>query len=62
MKKAIFTLFLLLFICPAHASSQAEMDKYISSLMKKMTVREKLGQLNLLPGGDVTPVELWTQS
>ena len=54
MKKIILTLFLLLFICPAHASSQAEMDKYISSLMKKMTVREKLGQLNLLPGGDVT--------
>ena len=54
MKKIILTLFLLLFICPAHASSQKEMDKYISSLMKKMTVREKLGQLNLLPGGDVT--------
>ena len=30
------------------------MDTYISRLMSKMTLSEKIGQLNLLPGGDVT--------
>lgn len=30
------------------------MDKFIDSLMSKMTLREKLGQLNLPTGGDLT--------
>ena len=30
------------------------MDKFISELMDKMTLREKLGQLNLPAGGDLT--------
>ncbi|MGN0233569.1 MAG: beta-glucosidase BglX [Bacteroidaceae bacterium] len=57
MKKTLFILSLIFLICPASASSQQEMNKYISTLMKKMTLREKLGQLNLLPGGDVTTGE-----
>jgi len=36
------------------AASDAKMDKFISSLMQKMTLREKIGQLNLQPAGDVT--------
>ena len=31
---------------------QAEMDRFVSELMSKMTLREKLGQLNLPSGGD----------
>lgn len=31
----------------------AEMDRFVTDLMGKMTVREKLGQLNLPPGGDL---------
>jgi len=31
-----------------------KMDKFISELMKKMTVDEKIGQLNLVTAGEVT--------
>ena len=34
-------------------SKQIEKDKFISDLMDKMTLREKLGQLNLPSGGDM---------
>ena len=30
------------------------MSQFVSELMQKMTVEEKIGQLNLLPGGDLT--------
>lgn len=30
------------------------MNEYVDQLMQKMTVEEKIGQLNLLPGGDIT--------
>ena len=30
------------------------MDQFVAELMQKMTVEEKIGQLNLLPGGDLT--------
>ncbi|MBE7177404.1 MAG: beta-glucosidase BglX [Mucilaginibacter polytrichastri] len=33
---------------------QADMDNYIAALMKKMTLEEKLGQLNLPAAGDFT--------
>lgn len=36
------------------AKGDAKMDKFVSSLMQKMTLREKIGQLNLQPAGDVT--------
>ncbi|MBD5233163.1 MAG: beta-glucosidase BglX [Bacteroidales bacterium] len=35
-------------------SGDAEMDAFISELMSKMTLEEKLGQLNLVAGGDIT--------
>ncbi len=36
---------------------QQKMDKFIDDLMGKMTVQEKIGQLNLLPGSSVTTGE-----
>lgn len=43
---------------PAHqmkvSSKQAKMDAFIKTLMAKMTVDEKIGQLNLLTGGEAT--------
>jgi beta-glucosidase len=33
-------------------ATDSEMDKFISDLMSKMTIDEKIGQLNLLTGGD----------
>lgn len=30
-----------------------EMDRFVTDLMGKMTIREKLGQLNLPSGGDL---------
>lgn len=33
-------------------SADTEMDRFISDLMSKMTIDEKIGQLNLLTGGD----------
>ncbi len=35
------------------AQSQ-DMKSFIDNLMSKMTTEEKIGQLNLLPGGDIT--------
>lgn len=36
------------------AADDKEMDKFVGELMQKMTLREKIGQLNLQPAGDVT--------
>lgn len=36
------------------AAQQAKMNAFVSSLMSKMTVDEKIGQLNLLTGGEAT--------
>jgi len=39
---------------PAQTSTNAKMNQFVSSLMQKMTLDEKIGQLNLLtPGGGV---------
>lgn len=35
------------------ASDDAKMDKFIDDLMSKMTLEEKLGQINLPPGSDI---------
>lgn len=35
------------------APKESEMDKFISNLMQKMTLDEKLGQLNLPPSDDI---------
>ena len=36
---------------------QSDMDKYVSDLMKQMTLEEKIGQLNLPVAGDITTGE-----
>ena len=38
----------------ATAFAQDKMTRFIDALMQKMTVEEKIGQLNLLPGNDIT--------
>ena len=40
-----------------HSSGDAEMDRFVSSLMKQMTVEEKIGQLNLPVAGTITTGE-----
>lgn len=51
MKKILFLALLALVSCKQ--SSQSEMDRFVDDLMGRMTLQEKLGQLNLLPGGDI---------
>ncbi|MGY3054931.1 beta-glucosidase [Pedobacter sp. UYEF25] len=36
------------------ATKSTQMDQFVKSLMSKMTVEEKIGQLNLLTGGEAT--------
>ena len=52
MKKSIITT--LLMLCSLVSGAQQTMDEFISELMAKMTVDEKVGQLNLLPAGNIT--------
>ena len=49
-------LFALISLCLVTAVMRAadDMDAFISRLMSRMTFEEKVGQLNLLPGGDIT--------
>lgn len=54
MKKLFMMIALLGVTMLASADYDKEMDKFITSLMKKMTLREKIGQLNLQPAGEVT--------
>lgn len=55
MKKRNFILGLPLLISVgcSNMTGGSEMDKYIDNLMSKMTLREKLGQMNLPTGGDL---------
>lgn len=39
---------------PAMSQSQQKMNSFVSALMAKMTVQEKIGQLNLVVGGEAT--------
>jgi len=39
---------------PVKAQSVKEMDRFIDGLMQKMTIEEKIGQLNLVTAGEVT--------
>ena len=56
----LFRTFLLILIIAAslQASAQAvqdaQMNRFITSLMAKMTLDEKIGQLNLPSSGDIT--------
>ncbi|HCN53117.1 MAG TPA: beta-glucosidase BglX [Prevotella sp.] len=51
MKKQIVFIILCLVSVTVHATS--DRDEFISRLMSRMTLEEKIGQLNLLPGGDI---------
>ncbi len=54
MKKILFPA-LLIIVSVYSRAQDAKMDAFINSLMSKMTVDEKIGQLNLVtPGGAVT--------
>ncbi len=53
--KKILTICLVLISVTAIHAQDAKMNDYVSKLMAKMTVEEKIGQLNLvIPGGAVT--------
>lgn len=58
MKKLFILLSLVLSVGTTFAQKKAKqikpMDEFVSDLMSKMTLDEKIGQLNLLPGGDIT--------
>ena len=53
MKKILFPL-LLLAATLSYGADDAKMDKFVGQLLDKMTLREKIGQLNLQPAGEVT--------
>ena len=48
-----FSLFILCLLSAASCAAD-NMDQFVSKLMSRMTLEEKIGQLNLLPGGDFT--------
>lgn len=50
--KKLFVAFFLSVVALACRADNA-MDTYVSQLMSRMTLEEKIGQLNLLPGGDI---------
>lgn len=55
MRKMLATLLLLALVqfSQAQTSSNAEMKAFVDALMKKMTMEEKIGQLNLPGSGDI---------
>jgi beta-glucosidase len=46
--------FALVLTASAGMAQQKPMDEYINGLMSKMTLKEKIGQLNLMVAGDIT--------
>lgn len=53
MNKIALLVLAILAAMPMSAQKKT-MDEYIDRLMSKMTLEEKIGQLNLLPGNDIT--------
>src|ERR1700742_578758 len=54
--RTIAILFIFLFAAPAiqAQSTDTKMDQFVTTLMNKMTLEEKIGQLNLPGAGDIT--------
>ena len=53
-KSLLFATALLLGVLPLHAVDQTRMDRFIDDLMARMTLQEKIGQLNLpVVSGDI---------
>ena len=53
-RKYIVSLVLLVSVSAFAQQSSAEMNRFIDALMKKMTIEEKIGQLNLPVSGEIT--------
>ena len=53
MRYSFILLYLLLYV-QVSVAQEIDYDKFVDGLMRKMTLREKIGQLNLLPTGPVT--------
>ena len=53
MKKRLLLTSVFIAVCTG-IFAQSDMNQYIDKLMRKMTLQEKIGQLNLLPGNDIT--------
>lgn len=52
--RKLCSLVAILFATLTCGADDAKMDKFVGSLLGKMTLREKIGQLNLQPAGEVT--------
>jgi len=57
MKKFITILFVLISVAVSAQNEDAKMDKFISDLMSKMTLDEKIGQTHLISGTDAVSGE-----
>ena len=53
LKSILTTLAVALAALTAHAVDQTKMNQFIDDLMGKMTLQEKIGQLNLPVTGDI---------
>jgi beta-glucosidase len=53
MKKRLLLTSVFIVVCTG-IFAQSDKNQYIDKLMQKMTLQEKIGQLNLLPGNDIT--------
>ena len=53
MKKRLFFIGALCMVLASCTCGKSEMDKFVDDLMSKMTVEEKIGQLNLPVAGDI---------
>ena len=54
MKRIIVSVLAVLMSVPAMMADNHEMKAFVDKLMSKMTVKEKIGQLNLVVAGDIT--------
>lgn len=52
--KRLLTIIAAAWMTLSAAQAQTEMDAYIDRLMERMTLQEKIGQLNLMASGDIT--------
>ena len=57
MKKSLLLVVAILAGASAFAQKKP-MREFVDDLMSKMTLEEKIGQLNLLPGNDITTGEV----
>lgn len=54
IRKSILSCSLIAFSLIANAQDNNKMNQFIDGLMSKMTIEEKIGQLNLVTGGEAT--------